>query len=151
MYIYFFDIDNTLADTDKFLESKLPKNYLLLNRKEQIEILDKIMTKDLYLNIPILQNSATHLLLYLLEKKVDIYFITARESKIKEETEEWLEKHKLLLDKNKLIMNADKKGEIINRILKEKYSSIKFAILFDDSINIHNEISLYNNIISCFP
>lgn len=129
MYIYFFDIDNTLADTDKFLESKLPNNYFLLNRKEQIEILDKIMTKDLYLDIPILQNSATHLLLFLLEKKEDIYFITARESKIKEETEKWLEKHKLLLDKKRLIMDAEKRRDNKQNI-KRKIFKYKICYAF---------------------
>ncbi|MCL2566525.1 MAG: hypothetical protein FWE18_00300 [Alphaproteobacteria bacterium] len=150
MYIYFFDIDNTLADTEKFLESVVPENYSSLNKKQQIEVLDKILTKNDYLNIPILHNSASNLLLHLLKQKQEVYFITARESKIKEETEGWLEKHKLLYNKNNLIMNANKKGIIIKDILLEKPSA-EFAILFDDSMEIHKEISLYNNIISCFP
>ncbi len=146
MYSYFFDIDNTIADTDRFLANILPQGFKDLDRASQIQILDQLLTKETYKNIPILDNNAVSMLKFLISSKYedDIYFITARENKIFLESKEWLEYHNLWISEDKLIMEAYDKGSMI-----AKLNTSKFAILFDDDIKQIRSCNIYNNILGC--
>jgi acid phosphatase class B len=155
MYLYFFDLDDTICNTAqavKHLESEYNlKKEDYASDREYFLAVDKKLREYGLDNINILENSTVSLLQQLIkDNSQDIYYITARESKVRESSILWLKKHNLWLGEHKLLMDTqDIKGKTINGILED--SDKQFAFLFDDLIDNHKEAAPYKKIISCFP
>ncbi|UQY80483.1 hypothetical protein HAV_00682 [Candidatus Hepatincola sp. Av] len=155
MYLYFFDLDDTICHTQSVVDSLSVKHNIHLkdfsNKDDFYVAIDlKIKEEIGYNNIPLIPNNTVKLLQYLLrDNKDSVYYITARSSSLREESKQWLAKHDLWLNDERLIMDAfQQKGQLISNILKEKGS---FAFLFDDLLENHEEVAKYKNIISCLP
>ena len=154
MYMYFFDIDDTICNTKEIID-----NFAISNNINQKEVDkdwfykvagDHLKNYGLH-NIAPLKNSTFMLLEELIKsKKEDVYYITARTSEVREDSIKWLKKNNLWLGDNKLIMDTEGiKGKTINNMMQN--TNKKFALLFDDLEDNHKEASQYKNIISCLP
>ena len=155
MYLYFFDLDDTICNT-KSLVDKISKDKNIYP-KDFKHIQDFYIAINDYLydygfgELEMLDNSTTKLLKKLVEKEPhNVFYITAREGRAKDDSKLWLKKHNLHINDEKLIMDTHGiKGLVINDILQK--SSKNFALLFDDLVDNHLEAAKYKNIISCYP
>lgn len=154
MYLYFFDLDDTICDTKSLVEQ--------ISKEHNVKESDFASQNDFYNEIEqylydkheennILHNSTTMLLKKLvINQPQNVFYITARESKLQDISIHWLKKYDLYLGNEKLIMDAKGiKGKLINNILQQAPQD--FALLFDDLIDNHIEAAKYKNIISCYP
>ncbi|MCL2566558.1 MAG: hypothetical protein FWE18_00475 [Alphaproteobacteria bacterium] len=156
MYLYFFDLDDTICNTAqavKHLESKYNlKKEDYADEHEYFQVLDNKLREYGLDNISILENSTVSLLQQLIKDKAhdNIYYITARESTVRQESVVWLKKYNLWLGEDRLLMDTQNiKGKTIDGIMSS--SDKQFAFLFDDLIDNHKEAASYKKIISCFP
>ncbi|MDR2008311.1 MAG: hypothetical protein LBQ34_05000 [Alphaproteobacteria bacterium] len=155
MYLYFFDLDDTICNTAaavKYIEAKYNlKKEDYPSEHDYNKVLEAKLHEYGLDNISILENSTVSLLQQLIkDKSQDIYYITARESDVREQSSLWLKKYDLWLGENRLLMDTQSiKGKTINGIMSG--SNKQFAFLFDDLIDNHKEAAHYKKIISCFP
>lgn len=156
MYLYFFDLDDTICDTQAIVDVISKKHNVykqdFKNDDDFYRAIDKFFYEYKFSSMPILHNSATHLLKKLIKTEPhNVFYLTARESKARGDTIKWLKDNNLHIGDNKLLMDARGiKGLTINNIL-ERAVYKDFAMLFDDLIENHLEASKYKNIISCYP
>ena len=154
MYMYFFDIDDTICDTKTVVDEFAIKNNIDQNKVDKDlfykQAGEYLKSYGLH-NMNPLKNSTFMLLEELIKKqKEDVYYITARPSEVRTSSIDWLKKHNLWLGESKLIMDTEGiKGKVINDMMAN--SNKKFAFLFDDLEDNHKEASKYKNIISCLP
>ncbi len=155
MYLYFFDLDDTICDTYTMVED-IHKRYSIIRENYTQDEYNSLIESKLaiygFTNVSPLNNSTFAFLKQLVVRSPeDVYFITARQSNVRDQSKEWLQKHNIWLGENKLIMDTNGiKGKIINSILNEN-SSKQFAFLFDDLEDNHKEAASYKKIISCLP
>ncbi|MFL1781375.1 hypothetical protein ABSA28_01098 [Candidatus Hepatincolaceae symbiont of Richtersius coronifer] len=163
MFLYFFDLDDTICNTKSMVnailkEHSLEEIYQNFNPGERFKSIEELYTfveDQIYIkgyhNIEILENSIFKILRTLLEhQKHEVYYITARYSRHRDHTIQWLKKHDLWIDEDKLIMDTHNiKGFTVNNLLKERNK--QFAFFFDDLASNHEEAAAYKNIISCVP
>ncbi|MDR0484842.1 MAG: hypothetical protein LBH40_06170 [Alphaproteobacteria bacterium] len=155
MYLYFFDLDDTICNTAAVMK-QLGNKYNIKredfqSQEDYFKVIDvKLMEYGLD-NINPLENSTVALLQQLMKtNSQDIFYITARESSVRDVSTAWLKKHNLWLGEEKLIMDTkDIKGKTINNIMNN--SDKKFALFFDDLVENHKEASFYKEIICCYP
>ncbi len=155
MYLYFFDLDDTICNTMSAV-NEIKQKYLIEksnyeDEKEYYLLMEKKLREYGFDKIEPLKNSTIHLLKELIQNsKQDVYYITAREGCDRKASASWLKQHDLWLGEEKLIMDTHGiKGKVINSILNN--SKKEFAFLFDDLIDNHKEASTYKKIISCLP
>ncbi len=155
MYLYFFDLDDTICNTGEII-NKIKKEYNITRTAfKSDQDYDNALWEKLQEygadKIEPLANSTISLLRQLIVTNPhDVFYITARESTVRTESIDWLKKHGLWLGEEKLIMDTNGiKGKTINEILNN--STREFAFLFDDLIDNHKEASNYKKIISCLP
>lgn len=154
MYLYFFDIDDTICNTNIIVQDILSNvDSNKLSKAELEEIITTEFNKFGVENLELLNNSTVKMLQHLLQTNPScVYYITARPSNpFIQGTKTWLKKHNLWLNDEKLIMDTEGiKGKTINNIMQQN-PNYKFAFLFDDLQDNHTESAPYKNIISCLP
>lgn len=154
MYLYFFDLDDTLCKSKEIINSIVANlDVNSLSEQELDEIIINNFINYRHENLERLNGPALNLLFTLINNKEHefIYYITARDSRCRESSENWLKKQGLWLGEDKLLMDqAGKKGYTINNILKNNVNK-KFAFLFDDMLKNHEDCLQYPNIIPCLP
>ncbi len=153
MFLYFFDIDDTICNTKELIQKFLKNIPSDITSKNEIGLfIEEEIYKYGIENMELLNNSTTNFLkLVLSQHKDNVFYITARDGKYKEDTIKWLKKHDLAIPKERIFFNTEgKKGQIINEIL-ETYEDKKFAIFFDDLLDNHEEASKYKNILTVLP
>jgi hypothetical protein len=155
MYLYFFDLDDTICDTKSLVNQIIAQHNI--NEEDfpsQMDFYHKIeeyLYEKGFEHNKLLDNSTVALLKRLIiNEPQNVYYITARQGKVRDVSIAWLKKYDLYLGDEKLLMDTkDIKGKVINDIMQK--SKQEFAFLFDDLIDNHMEASKYKNIISCYP
>lgn len=156
MYLYFFDLDDTICNTLDVITKIEQKHSINKDDFKDIEdyhiLIEEKLTDHGFDKIEPLKNSTMLLLKELIRTSPeDVYYITAREGRVREESISWLKEHNLYLGEERLIMDTRGiKGKTINEILSN-LNGKEFAFLFDDLMDNHKEASNYKNIIACLP
>lgn len=155
MYLYFFDIDDTIANSkeviDYIIAKHLDNKEHNMNDQEVYDFIGDHLAEYGFDNLCLKPSKVLNLLNQLLcHDHEKIYYITARRSFFKQQTINWLKKHNLFTYESRLLLDQEHiKGQTINQILNK--SKEQFAFLFDDDIRNHDDCKAYPNIITCYP